>query len=65
MSVVGSVIVMTIVTTVTARVDTVHPNDYLTVDIDCRDHKIEVRLYEFAPEVRHQMSPLPMKKPEK
>ena len=44
MSVVGSVIVISIVTSVTARVDTVHPNDYLTLDIDCKDHKIKVRL---------------------
>ena len=38
------VIVISIVATVTARVDTVHPNDYLTLDIDCKDHMIKVRI---------------------
>ena len=35
------VLMMTIVT---ARVDTVEPNDYLTLNIDCNDHRINVRV---------------------
>ena len=36
------VIVMLIVTIVTARTDTVMSNDYLTLDIDCKDHRIKL-----------------------
>ena len=35
-----SVIVIVTATIVTARVDTVHANDYLTLDITCKDHMI-------------------------
>ena len=28
---------------VTARVDTVQPNDFLSFSIDCQDHRIKVR----------------------
>ena len=44
MSVVVSMMVMGLVAMATARVDTVHPNDYLTLKIDCKDHKIKVRI---------------------
>ena len=44
MIMVVSVIVILIVTIVTARIDTVHPNDYLTLDIDCKDHMIKVTI---------------------
>ena len=37
-----SVIVIVTATIVTARVDTVHANDYLTLDITCKDHMIKV-----------------------
>ena len=37
-----SVIVIVIASIVTARVDTVHANDYLTLDITCKDHMIKV-----------------------
>ena len=36
------VIVMLIVTIVTASADTVMSNDYLTLDIDCMDHRIKL-----------------------
>ena len=36
------VIVMLIVTIVTASADTVMSNDYLTLDIDCKDHRIKL-----------------------
>ena len=39
-----SVIVIVTATTVTARVDTVHANDYLTLDITCKDHMIKVTI---------------------
>ena len=44
MVVVVTAIVMLMVTIVTARVDTVEPNDYLTLNIDCKDHRIKVRV---------------------
>ena len=36
------VIVIVTATIVTARVDTVQANDYLTLDITCKDHMINV-----------------------
>ena len=37
-------IVMLMVTIVPARLDTVEANDYLTFNIDCKDHGIKVRV---------------------
>ena len=37
-------LLMTIVTKVVSRVDVVHPNDFLTLAIDCQDHRIKVCL---------------------
>ena len=34
--------VIVIASIVTARVDIVHANDYLTLDITCKDHMIKV-----------------------
>ena len=37
-------LLMTFVTKVISRVDVVHPNDFLTLAIDCQDHRIKVCL---------------------
>ena len=42
MMVIESVIVIVTATIVTARVDTVQANDYLTLDITCKDPMIKV-----------------------
>ena len=42
LKIVAYVFVVFVVTIVTARVDTIQPNDYLTLDIDCKDHRIKV-----------------------
>ena len=44
MMVIESVIVIVTATIVTARVDTVQANDYLTLDITCKDHMIKVTI---------------------
>jgi len=42
LKIVAGVFVVFVVTIVTARVDTIQPNDYLTLDIDCKDHRIKI-----------------------
>ena len=44
MIVVVTAIVMLMSTLVTARVDTVEPNAYPTLNIDFKDHRIKVRV---------------------
>ena len=41
--------VIVIASIVTARVDTVHANDHLTLDITCKDHMIKVIIRAAAP----------------
>ena len=36
------VTVIVLVTSMTERVDTVHPNDYPSLGIECKDHMIKV-----------------------
>ena len=38
------VIVIVTATILIARVDTVHANDYITLDITCKDHMIKVTI---------------------